>query len=89
MPLHAVTRGANSGICNIYGGNAPPDRGPTPPKGCVRPAAMELQHVTHRLGAEKAIKTKAHDGVKHRTLCSRCNNALLSGRYNQALIDFT
>jgi hypothetical protein len=50
---------------------------------------MELQHVTHRLDAEKAIKTKAQDGVKYRTLCARCNNTLLGGRYDPVLIDFT
>lgn len=89
MPLHMVTRGAKSGICNICGANGPLTEDHTPPKGCVRPTAMELQHVTHRLDAEKAIKTKAHDGVKYRTLCSRCNNAFLGGRYDPVLIDFT
>lgn len=89
MPLQMVTRGAKSGICNICGNDGPLTEDHTPPKGCVRPTAMELQHVTHRLGAEKAIKTKAHDGVKYRTLCARCNNALLGGRYDPVLIDFT
>lgn len=88
MPLHMVTRGAKVGICNICGAVGPLTEDHTPPKGCVRPTAMELQHVTHRLDAEKAIKTKAHDGVKYRTLCARCNNSLLGGRYDPALIDF-
>lgn len=89
MPLHMVTRGAKSGPCNICGVEGPLTEDHTPPKGCVRPTAMELQHVTHRLGAEKAIKTKAQDGVKYRTLCARCNNTLLGGRYDPVLIDFT
>lgn len=89
MPLHMVTRGAKSGICNICGTDGPLTEDHTPPKGCVRPTAMELQHVTHRIHAGKAIKTKAHDGVKYRTLCARCNNALLGGRYDPVLIDFT
>jgi hypothetical protein len=89
VPLHLVTRGAKSGTCNICGVAGPLTEDHTPPKGCVRPTAMELQHVTHRLDASKAIKTKAHDGVKYRTLCPRCNNALLGARYDPALIDFT
>ncbi|MDR7099163.1 hypothetical protein J2X04_001510 [Lysobacter niabensis] len=88
MPLAMMTRGAKSGSCNICGNVGPLTEDHTPPKGCVRPTAMELQHVTHRLDAEKAIKTKAQDGVKYRTLCARCNNALLGGRYDPAMIDF-
>lgn len=87
MPL-MITRGATSGACNICGDVGLLTEDHTPPKGCVRPTAMELQHVTHRLEAEKAIKTKANDGVKYRTLCARCNNALLGGRYDPVLIDF-
>ena len=88
MPLNLITRGAKSGACNICGDIGPLTEDHTPPKGCVRPTAMELQHVSHRLAAEKAMKTKANDGVKYRTLCARCNNALLGGRYDPALIDF-
>ncbi len=87
MPLHMVTRGAKSGTCNICGVDGPLTEDHTPPKGCVRPTAMELQHVTHRIDAGKAIKTKAQDGVKYRTLCARCNNTLLGGRYDPVLID--
>ncbi|GAB3100517.1 hypothetical protein GCM10027159_24160 [Lysobacter terrae] len=88
MPLHVITRGAKSGACNICGIVGPLTEDHTPPKGCVRPTAMELQHVTHALEAGKAIKTKANDGVKYRTLCARCNNALLGGRYDPVLIGF-
>jgi hypothetical protein len=49
---------------------------------------MEMQHVVARLAADKAIKSKANHGVKYRTLCARCNNALLGGRYDPALINF-
>lgn len=89
MPLHMVTRGAKSGPCNICGVDGPLTEDHTPPKGCARPTAMELQHVAHRLDAQRAIKTKANDGVKYRTLCARCNCALLGGRYDPVLIDFT
>ncbi len=89
MPLHVVTRGAKFGVCNICGNTGPLTEDHTPPKGCVSPTAVELQHVTHLLDAGKAIKTKAQDGVKYRTLCGRCNNALLGGRYDPVLIDFT
>ena len=89
MPLRIVTRGAKSGACNICGSEGLLTQDHTPPKGCVRPTAMELQHVAGRLDAGNAIKTKAHDGVKYRTLCARCNNALLGGRYDPLLIDFT
>lgn len=89
MPLQMITRGPKTGRCNICGMDGPLTEDHTPPKGCVKPTAMDLQHVTARLGADKAIKTKAHDGVKYRTLCARCNNALLGGRYDPVLIDFT
>lgn len=88
MPLTLTTRGAKHGTCNICGVVGPLTEDHTPPKGCVRPTAMELQHVTHRLDAEKAFKMKANDGVKYRTLCARCNNERLGGRYDPALIDF-
>ena len=83
-----ITRGARSGICNICGTNGPLTEDHTPPKGCVRPTAMVLHHVVHQLNAEKAVKTKLPHGVAYRTLCGRCNNALLGGRYDPALIDF-
>lgn len=88
MPLMLVTRGAKHGQCNICGDIGPLTEDHTPPKGCARPTSMELQHVTARVDAAKAIKLKANDGVKYRTLCARCNNLLLGARYDPALIDF-
>lgn len=88
MPLTLTTRGPKRGRCNICGDIGPLTDDHTPPKGCVHPTAMTLQHVTNRLAAEPAITTKANDGVKYRTLCARCNNELLGGRYDPALIDF-
>lgn len=87
MPV-LQTRGAATGVCNACGTHGRLTEDHIPPKGCVRPTAMELQHVTDRLDAEKAIKSKGNDGVKYRTLCARCNNQLLGGRYDPALIDF-
>jgi len=89
VPIHLVTRGAKSGTCNICGAEGPLTEDHTPPKGCVRPTAMELQHVANRLDANKAIKTKAQDGIAYRTVCARCNNILLGARYDPVLIDFT
>lgn len=88
MPLTLVTRGAKQGTCNICGNVGPLTEDHTPPKGCVRPTPMELQHVAHRLAAANAIKAKTPDGVKYRTLCSRCNTERLGGHYDPALIDF-
>jgi len=88
MPLTIITRGPKHGQCNICGDIGPLTEDHTPPKGCVRPTAMTLQHVSSRLSAEPAVTTKAHDGVKYRTLCARCNNEFLGGRYDPALIDF-
>lgn len=89
MPLKMLTKGAKEGACNICGSHGPLTEDHTPPKGCVRPTAVEIQHVTHRLDVGRAIKSKANDGVKYRTLCARCNNLLLGSRYDPALIDFT
>jgi hypothetical protein len=88
MPLTLTTRGPKHGRCNICGNVGPLTDDHTPPKGCVRPTAMTLQHVASRLSAERAHAAKANDGVKYRTLCGRCNNELLGGRYDLALIDF-
>lgn len=88
MPVTLITRGPRHGTCNICGRVGKLTEDHTPPKGCVRPIAMELRHVTHRLAAERAIAAKANDGVKYRTLCARCNSERLGGRYDPALIDF-
>jgi len=88
MPLTLITRGSKHGRCNICGTVGPLTEDHTPPKGCVHPTAMMLEHAADRLETRKGIKAKANDGVKYRTLCSRCNNAILGGRYDPALIDF-
>jgi hypothetical protein len=88
MPLTLTTRGPKQGRCNICGAVGPLTDDHTPPKGCVRPTGMTLQHVTSRLAAGPAITAKANNGVKYRTLCARCNNDFLGGRYDPALIDF-
>lgn len=88
MPLKLVTRGLKHGQCNICGDSGPLTEDHTPPKGCVRPTGMLLQHVSSRLSAEPAYVAKANVGVKYRTLCARCNNEFLGGRYDPSLIDF-
>ncbi|MEO6800526.1 MAG: hypothetical protein ABI178_11370 [Rhodanobacter sp.] len=88
MPLTLITRGPKHGRCNICGAIGPLTEDHTPPKGCVRPSAMMLEHASDRLAVQRGVRAKANDGVKYRTLCARCNNSLLGGRYDPALIDF-
>lgn len=87
MPL-MQTRGAKVGVCNICGTPGPLTEDHVPPKGCVRPTAVQLEHVADRLSANTPIRTKANHGVRYRTLCADCNNRLLGARYDRVLIDF-
>lgn len=49
-----------------------------------------LRHVVDRLGAEKPGKGRiSQNGVKYRTLCTRCNSHFLGTQYDPALIDFS
>jgi len=71
MPLTLVTRGPKHGQCNICGDIGPLTEDHTPPKSCVRPTGMTLQHVSSCMSAEPAYVAKANDGVKYRPLCAR------------------
>lgn len=90
MPV-LVTRGPKYGQCNICGSVGPLTEDHTPPKSCVRPTTVQLQHLAVHLDVERP-KEKAvlsQNGVKYRTLCASCNNEMLGRRYDPALATFT
>lgn len=84
------TRGAKIGRCNICGdvGNLTDDH--TPPKGCTRIGAVQLLYITERLNVDKTKSNGriSQNGVKYKTLCSRCNNTMLGINYDPTFIDF-
>lgn len=85
------TRGNKSGQCNICGGVGGLTEDHSPPKSCVKPTAVQIRHIIDLL-ADRGVEEKgriSQNGVKFRTLCSRCNNDLLGLRYDPALASFT
>lgn len=90
MSVLAATFGPKIGACNICGEYGPLTEDHTPPKGCYRPRQVEIQHLTYLLSGIKNPPKgrRSQNGVKYRTLCSRCNNTLLGSKYDPALIDF-
>lgn len=93
VPL-PITRGPEIGICNLCGTHGKLTEDHTPPKGCVRPTAMDIRLLRDRLSAAGSlapVPTKpriSQNGVKFRTLCTRCNSGLLGTRYDPVLIRF-
>ena len=90
MTILIATRGAKHGTCNICGEIGPLTEDHTPPKGCLAPKQVELNHIAHLLsGGPQSTKGRtSQNGVKYRTLCKRCNNTLLGGRYDRHFISF-
>lgn len=83
-------RGPKNGRCNICGEEGPLTEDHTPPKGCYRPTAMEVQHLHEALACESgARRYRANNGVRFRSLCARCNNEHLGANYDLALIEFS
>ena len=85
------TRGNPSGQCNICGDIGKLTEDHSPPKSCVRPTAVQIRHIIGLL-ADEGIEEKgriSQNGVKFRTICSRCNNKLLGHEYDPALAEFT
>lgn len=83
--------GSKFGICNICGDEGPLTKDHTPPKGCVRPTAVQVRALIDAVAPEvneKSRFSKSPDGVKWQTICSRCNTDKLGGNYDQALIHF-
>jgi hypothetical protein len=84
------TKGPKEGQCNICGEIGPLTEDHTPPKGSIQISKVELRHILHHLKLESANEKGRilHDGVKYRTLCARCNNGLLGGKYDPAFNHF-
>lgn len=89
MPLMA-TRGPAVGECNICGNYGSLTEDHTPPKSSSRPTTMVMQHLSQALSIESEEKSRRvlQNGVRYRTLCSRCNNHLLGLLYDPALAGF-
>ncbi len=90
MPL-METRGPDVGICNICGRAERLTIDHTPPKGYARALPVRIAHIVDRVGAERAKRDqrlmKSNDGVKYRSLCTRCNRDLLGSIYDPGLIE--
>lgn len=84
------TKGHKTGICNICGNDGALTEDHTPPKGCIKVGQVVVHHITECLHLEKP-KSKGrllNNGVKYRTICSRCNNTLLGAEYDPEFISF-
>jgi hypothetical protein len=90
MSIHIVTYGPKESICNICGDFGRLTKDHTPPKGAININQVEMLHIIDHLNAEKPTRNtrKSQNGVKYRTLCSRCNNGLLGTKYDPAFISF-
>ncbi len=89
MPVMA-TRGASVGECNICGDHGPLTEDHTPPKSTARPTTVVMRHLSQVLSieAQNGARRILQNGVRYRTLCSRCNNHLLGILYDPALAYF-
>ncbi len=85
-----ATRGPKSGQCNVCGEVGLLTEDHTPPKGCYLPKQVEIQTLLRRLSdTHEGHKSRfSQNGVKYRTLCSRCNNTLLGATYDVPFISF-
>lgn len=85
-----ATLGPKAGHCNICGSYGKLTEDHIPPKGAIRITQVEMLHLIQVLSAPGSTSRGrlSQDGVKFRTLCSRCNNDLLGIRYDPELIRF-
>lgn len=88
MPVLIATRGPKTGQCNICGCRGKLTEDHTPPKGCIRVGEVEIRHIVERLEMSTQKGRRSQNGVKYRTLCSRCNNSLLGIEYDPSFINF-
>jgi len=79
------TLGPRMGCCNICGELGPLTEDHVPPKGTVGISKRDLLRVVEFLNAKEAKARHLQDGVKFRTICSRCNNQVLGSRYDPEL----
>lgn len=90
MTIAITTRGPKNGTCNICGQLGPLTEDHTPPKGCLKPTQVALQHISIHLGSGPTTYRgrRSQNGVKYRTLCGRCNNTFLGSKYDPHFIKF-
>lgn len=81
------TQGSRHGKCNICGnfGNLTQDH--VPPKGSIKPKKVGIRKITQL--DEKRVNPRIHrisqNGLKFKTLCSKCNNERLGGDFDPSL----
>jgi hypothetical protein len=87
------TRGPKNGHCNICDALGPLTEDHVPPKGVLKVPQADLFHIIELLSAERPVgkKKRRHmqSGVNFRSLCTRCNSALLGTKYDPAMIEFS
>lgn len=83
--------GQKVGHCNICGDYGDLTEDHVPPKGSITITSVEMHHILNALHIKKPkVKGKiSQNGVKFRTLCSRCNNQLLGAIYDKEFISFS
>jgi hypothetical protein len=89
--MRLETRGPVEGTCNLCGTHARLTEDHVPPKGVPRVGQARLVEINDFLRGERATKTNRffQCGVKYRSICARCNNELLGGRYDPELVAVT
>ena len=63
-----------------------------PPKGSVRPQAIEIKNIFDKLFQKNSCKRNfeiSQNGLKYRTICSDCNNRILGKNYDPELNKFS
>lgn len=90
MAIIVETRGAKVGHCNICGDYGKLTDDHTHPKGCIRVGQVTIQHIVERLSTDKPNYKgrRLQNGVKYKTLCSRCNTGKLGANYDIAFNSF-
>lgn len=85
------------GACNLCGSERELCADHVPPKGCGNITQVEHMELTQYLRSNESVGLQKQtmrrgrieqNGVKHKTICSDCNNHLLGGKYDRELIGF-
>lgn len=74
------------GKCNICGNIGPLTEDHVPPQGCTRPTKVFVRNLAQKLHGQQG--KYLGKGIKFKTICSKCNNALLGSKYDQAFVNF-
>lgn len=87
------TWGPAVGHCNICDSHTKLTEDHVPPKGTLGIPQADLFHIVELLSGQRPIGKKKgrlmQNGVKFRSLCARCNSALLGAQYDPELIKFS